>query len=57
MAGCRPIIQEMMDLGHPTRKIHILIGKDVNKMGRYITHLTNLMTGPTDHLPYISKDI
>ena len=41
MAGCRPIIQEMRGLDHPTENIHILLGKGMNKMGKYITHLMN----------------
>ena len=46
MAGCKLVIQEMMSQGHPTKKICILLGKDVNKMGRYIAYLINLMTVP-----------
>ena len=32
----RPIIQEMMELDYLTEKIHVLLGKDANKISRYI---------------------
>ena len=31
--------------------------KDANKMGRYATHLMNLMTGPKGCLPNIAREI
>ena len=57
MASCRLVIQEMTSQGYPTKKIHILQGKDMNKMGRYIAHLMNLMTDPKDCLPNIAREI
>ena len=57
MAGHRFVIQEMMSQGHPTEKIHVLQGKDMNKMGRYITHLMNPMTGPKGCLPNTAREI
>ena len=57
MASHRLVIQEMMSWGYPTKKIDVLQGKDVNKMGRYIAHLMNLMTGPKGCLPNITREI
>ena len=57
MAGHRLVIQEMTSWGHPTEKIHILLGKDMNKMGKYVTHLMNQMTGPKDCLPNTAREI
>ena len=56
-ASRRLVIQEMASQGYPTEKIHVLQGKDMNKMGRYITHLMNLMTGPKGCLPNIAREI
>ena len=47
----------MMGSDHPTEKIHVLLGKDSNKMSKYIAHLMNLMTGPIDCLLYTPRDI
>ena len=56
MASHRPIIQEIMGPDHPIEKIHALLGRDMNKMGKHIAHLMNLMTGPIDCLSYTPRD-
>ena len=57
MVGHRLIIQEMMSQDHPTKNICVLLGKDVNKMSKYITHLMNLMTDPIDCLLNTAREI
>ena len=46
-----------MGLDHPTERICVLLGKDMNKMGKYIAHLMNPMTGPIDCYLYTPRAI